>query len=330
MISWLVSRKARGLWIAVAVGVIYGLLARLAFYHPNPAWENLFTVMTCGFIFLMPAALGYLTLRFVSEPALWQRIVLPWVPGFILVVAAFAVGWEGSLCIVMALPAFMVMGTIGGLVEQVSRSKLSERNQLGALLGIVLLPYVASPVEQITNLPSQIRTVETQIVIDADIETVWQNIIRVPAITTQEQRFNWVHQIGIPKPVAATLSHEGIGGVRHATFEHGVTFVETIYEWEPRRTVAFTIDALAETIDAADLNTQVVVGGTYFDTLDGRYEIEPLADGRILLHLSSEHRLSTRFNVYAGWWTDWIMRSTQNYILDVIKVRCEEQFSVIP
>ena len=75
MNNWLLSRKARSLWIAVGVGVVYGLIARLAFYYP--AWENLFTVMTCGFIFLMPAALGYLTVRFLHAPRLWQRIVLP-------------------------------------------------------------------------------------------------------------------------------------------------------------------------------------------------------------------------------------------------------------
>jgi hypothetical protein len=267
--------------------------------------------------------LGYITLRFVPEPRLWQRIVLPWVPGFILLATALVVGWEGTLCIVLALPAFMIMGTIGGLLEQGARKSLADRGQLGALLGVLLLPYAVSPLEQIADLPSQLRTVETQIVINADVETVWQNIIRVPAITAQEQGFSWVHQIGIPKPVAATLSHEGVGGVRHATFEHGVTFVETINEWEPQRSIAFTIDALAETMTVADLNARVVVGGAYFDTLDGRYAIEPLADGRVLLHLSSEHRLSTRFNFYAGWWTDWIMRDTQNYILAVVKARCE-------
>jgi hypothetical protein len=323
MKNWLFSRKARGLWLAVAAGVAYGLVARLAFYGATPAWENLFTTMTCGFIFLMPAALGYLTVRFLHAPRLWQRIVLPWLPGFILVATAFAVGWEGSICIVMALPAFMVMGSIGGLLEQRTRHRLSDRNQMSALLGILLLPYAVAPLEQLNGLPAQVRTVETQIVIDADVETVWQQIIRVPAITAEEQRFNLVHLIGIPKPVEATLSHEGVGGVRHATFEHGVTFVETINEWEPNHALAFTIDALAETMAVEDLNAQVVVGGAYFDTLDGRYELEPLADGRVVLHLSSEHRLSTRFNFYAGWWTDWVMRSTQNYILEVIKARCE-------
>lgn len=321
MTNWIFRRKARGLWLAVGVGVLYGLVARMAFY--NSAWEGLFAVMTCGFIFLMPAALGYLALRFVQEPKLWQRIVLPWIPGVILVATAFAVGWEGSICIVMALPAFMLMGSIGGICEQTARRKLSDRSQMGALLGMLLLPYAASPIEQMTALPRQVRTVETEIVIAADVDTVWQEIIRVPAIRAEEQRFNLVHLIGIPKPVEATLSHEGVGGVRHATFEHGVTFVETINEWEPKQSLAFTIDAVAETMDVEDLNAKVVVGGAYFDTLDGRYAIEPLADGTLRLHLASAHRLSTRFNFYAGWWTDWVMRSTQNYILEVVKARCE-------
>ena len=62
-----------------------------------------------------------------------------------------------------------------------------------------------------------------------------------------------------------------------------------------------------------------------FDVIDGAYTIEPLTDGRVLLHLSSHHRLSTRFNVYGGAWTDYVMRDLQNYILRIIKARCENQ-----
>ena len=35
--------------------------------------------------------------------------------------------------------------------------------------------------------------------------------------------------------------------------------------------------------------------------------LDLLADGKVLLHLSSKHRLSTRFNAYGGLWTDFIM-----------------------
>jgi hypothetical protein len=41
------------------------------------------------------------------------------------------------------------------------------------------------------------------------------------------------------------------------------------------------------------------------------------------LHLSSRHRLSTRFNFYAGVWTDFIMHDLQQAILSVIRQRAE-------
>ncbi|MEZ4862767.1 MAG: hypothetical protein R3C14_15735 [Caldilineaceae bacterium] len=317
----LFTQQARLYWIGIVIGVAYGLVARWAFY--NPALREFFTVMTCGFIFLIPTSLGYIMLRFVKEPRWWQRLVLPWIPGFILVLTAYAVGWESSLCIVMALPVFMIMGSAGGLLEAITRAKFSERNRFGALIAIVLLPYGVTPLEQLAGLPSQVRRVETQILIDAPVVTVWENIIRVPAIRPEELSFSWVHLIGIPRPVAALLSHEGVGGVRHATFAGGVTFVETIYEWTPQHALAFGTDAVAESMNADELNTRVIVGGAYFDTLEGRYWLEPVSDHELILHLTSEHRLSTRFNFYAGLWTDWIMRSTQNTILKVIKACCE-------
>jgi len=43
----------------------------------------------------------------------------------------------------------------------------------------------------------------------------------------------------------------------------------------------------------------------------------------VLLHLSSQQRLSTHFNFYSHLWTEWLMDSIQGYILEVIKGRCE-------
>jgi hypothetical protein len=59
------------------------------------------------------------------------------------------------------------------------------------------------------------------------------------------------------------------------------------------------------------------------DLLEGEYRIESLRDGDILLHLSSEERFSTDFNGYAGLWSDAVMKSLQERILQVIKSRCE-------
>jgi hypothetical protein len=65
------------------------------------------------------------------------------------------------------------------------------------------------------------------------------------------------------------------------------------------------------------------VGGRYFDILDGEFRLSPRPDGTVLLELTSRQRVSTRFNPYAGLWTDWIMRDLQENILAVIEARAE-------
>ena len=43
----------------------------------------------------------------------------------------------------------------------------------------------------------------------------------------------------------------------------------------------------------------------------------------IVLHLASDQRLSTGFNFYSHWWTEWLMNDLQSYILRIIKARAE-------
>jgi hypothetical protein len=93
--------------------------------------------------------------------------------------------------------------------------------------------------------------------------------------------------------------------------------------WEPLRDLSFGIRANTDQIPPTTLDDHVKVGGRYFDVLEGEYQLKPAANGGILLHLSSRERVSTHFNFYAGLWTDAVMRSIQNSILQVIKHRAE-------
>jgi hypothetical protein len=173
--------------------------------------------------------------------------------------------------------------------------------------------------------PVDHRTVGTEIRIHAPASVVWRNIERVPAIRPEELKPTWTHRIGFPRPIEATLSHEGPGGVRHASFEHGLLFIETVTEWEPEHVLGFSIRADTRNIPKTTLDEHVTIGGRYFDVLHGEYRIEPLPDGGVDLHLSSAERLSTDFNGYAGMWSDAVMASLQQSILEVIRKRCEDE-----
>ena len=171
--------------------------------------------------------------------------------------------------------------------------------------------------------PAETKSVTDSIEIAASAETVWKEIASVRAIDPAELRDSWIYTFNFPRPIAATLDREGVGGVRTATFERNVSFFETVTEWNPHQSLAFTIKADPDFIPHTAFDQHVVVGGRFFDVLDGRYEIEPLPGNRCRLHLTSHHRLTTRFNTYAGWWSTHIMNEIQGGILHVIRARAE-------
>ncbi len=317
----------------IALGVCYGLLLR--FVALNISAHSWLTkaglpqagfIMTVAFLVLGPLVMGLLTIRRAEsrEPSsVWQWIFAPWLSVILMMAVTALLNIEGAICIVMALPIALVCGSIGGVIGGLigRQRKLSS----AATLCVAVLPFLLGPIEASFRSPDQIRTVSSDIRIHASSTTIWQNIERVPAIAPSELRTAWTHRIGFPRPVEATLSYEGVGGVRHASFERGLLFIETITAWEPQHRIAFNIKADSAHIPTTTLDEHVTIGGRYFDVLDGEYTLEALANGDTMLHLTSHQRLSTDFNGYAGLWTDAVMQNLQTSILEVIQHRCERE-----
>ena len=310
----------RTLASTLAGAVAYGLVARLAFSDSLP----IAVPMTFTFIFLVPMAVGYAAVAGTppGEHVGRRRSAFLGLGAAVMVlITVLAIGVEGLICVVMMTPVFLLMALMGSALALAVRSARNRRLRAPALLVVLMLPYAAGPLEQrIPQLQSR-RIVENRIRIRADEAAVWNQIIRVPAIRPEEYRTTFIHRMGFPRPIEATLSHEGVGGVRQASFERGVLFRETVTEWAPLRRLSFTI--AADSIPTRTLDQHVTVGGEYFDVLDGTYEIVPVAPGQVELRLWSTHRLSTHFNPYASLWTDFVMRQIQGNILQVVRGRAE-------
>jgi hypothetical protein len=308
-------------WLSVLAGAALGCLYR-AMFNGNGKWPLL--TMTLGFLILVPLAMGYIVvdsyLRRASARANWVHwVCLPWLSVLITMAVSVAVKWEGAICLIFAAPIMLVFSSIGGVLAGVlSRRIRSVPGQFSA----VTFPLIVILIESHFAVPVQIRTVETDMLIHAPAAVVWDNIRTVPTISSSELPDSWVTHIGFPKPVAATLSHDGVGGVRQAAFTGGLTFTETIHRWEPESDLKFSIHANTDSIPPTTLDEHVTIGGAFFDVLNGEYRLEQRPDG-ILLRLTSQERLSTHLNPYAGVWTDAVMRSIQSQILVVIRRRCE-------
>ncbi len=66
-----------------------------------------------------------------------------------------------------------------------------------------------------------------------------------------------------------------------------------------------------------------MIGKKYFAVTEINYWIEPLDQDTVILHITSQHQLTTHLNSYAGIWTDVMLSSLQKYVLQMIKTRAE-------
>lgn len=318
-------------WDGVSLGVVYGLFLRLVVENNalnrllhSRVFENASEVMTLGFLVLGPFVIGVLTISRADvrkTTSILEWIFAPWLSVVIMMLLTALLSWEGAICIAMATPIALAIASVGGVCAGLAARR--KRVSAARLSCVAILPFIVAPLEVLLAAPTQTRTVSNSIRIHAPAPVVWRNIARVQAISPSELRPTWTHRIGFPRPVEATLSREGVGGIRHASFERGVLFLETVTVWKPNERLAFTIRADSAHIPSTTLDEHVTIGGRYFDVLDGEYRIEPLPNGDTLLYLTSHQRLTTNFNGYAGLWTDAVMQSLQTSILQVIRHRCE-------
>jgi hypothetical protein len=321
------SLKANGGSVALgaATGTAYGLLIRYGaqVFHNS----QVVVVMTLGFMLFLPLAMGFVTIFVIERrraQSVWMWFLFPWVPVAAAEAAVLAAFWEGKICVLMFTPIALVASTIGGVAAGlIVRHTRSTRAKSATLTCVLCLPLLLSPFESRFLAQRDLRNVESVVEIQASPAAVWKNIERVPPISSNELQPSWSHAVGFPNPVEATLSEEGVGGVRHASFEGGVLFIETVDTWEPEHRLGFSIRAQTQQIPPTTLDEHVTVGGKFFDVLHGEYSLEPLPNGSTRLHLVSRHRVSTDFNWYAHLWTDAVMRDLQQRILFVVKNRSE-------
>lgn len=302
--------------------ILYGLMVYVLVVDGNAPLDAILIALSFSFLFGLPFGMGFLAARGLQSEHASVSLAAAWVPVIVVLGFLFATGSEGLICIVMALPLVLGGAAVGGLFAHLRarRATRATRFEVGSAL---VLPLIMGPFERAIDPVDRFDETVTSIEIAADAARVWDEIAEVDTIRADERGRALYTMIGFPPPLAATLDLPQEGGIRRASFAGNVLFTETITEWEPGQRLAFEIDPSFDE-GAPALDPHVRIGGEHFDVLSGTYTIEPRDSAHVRLVLSSRHRVRTRFNVYAGWWSDLVMRSVQREILAVIKARAED------
>ncbi len=316
-----ISKNIKG----VIYGIIYGLVARgIIELEYNVLEFKTSGLMTLSFMFLVPIIIGVITTYKHREVKSAFRSVSLSMPifsilGFVLITILFEL--EGLICAIMAIPVFAILAFIGGFIG----IKMFRRTDNHAKISLlILLPIILAPLEQQLGLKEKVFNEKTSIIVTGGEAQIWDNITRVYYIEEDENQRSLFQLMGFPRPLEATLDTVAVGGIRIAKFDRGLFFTETVTEMIENRKLKFSIVADPNAIPPKALDEHVLVGGAYFDVLNGCYEITPLSEPNTYrIDLTSEFRLSTNFNLYSGFWSKLIMRDIQNNILGVLKRRVE-------
>lgn len=312
------EKKHRLLLIGIGIGIVYGLITRLVIGESA-------TMASVTYLFLIPTILGMIPLMFTDEAGLrsYRNIIfIPWLTVATFFFTMYILGIEDMMCLLILGVPFFALGTLGALIFRLIQLKKKRRN--GELLSFALLPFVLVFAENNVQTEPEVYHIHNEVIIESTPSFIWDHIVEVSPISESEYESGLFHWLGIPRPISATVDKRGVGGKRTGNFEAGLTFVETITEYNEEELISFHIEIDPLTVRQKVFD-QHVLKGNYFTFVDATYRLSPTGDGQVKLILSSSYQLNSTINFYGKFWGDLILSDFQERLLKVIEKRCENK-----
>lgn len=167
-----------------------------------------------------------------------------------------------------------------------------------------------------------LRPVQTYVVVDADIETVWKHVVTFDAIP---EPTDWLFGTGIAYPTHATIEGEGVGAIRYCNFTTG-TFVEPITIWDEPNVLAFDVKShpvpMNEFNPFWDIQPKHLNG--YFKSYKGQFELTDLGDNKTGLKGTTWYTIDIKPGFYWYLWSDMIIHRIHKRVLNHIQVEAKK------
>jgi hypothetical protein len=234
-----------------------------------------------------------------------------------------AMGIEGIICMIMAVPMMAPLALFGGLFGFFIQKGIWDRVNLQPVivLLVVLLPCLVAADAMTQGEPS-LRVVRSEVVIAAAPETVWRNVIAFPQLP---EPTGLLFQTGVAYPIRAEIRGEGVGAVRYCVFSTGA-FVEPIEEWKAPMLLRFRVSDQPEPMrewSPYKIHPPHLHG--YLVSRQGQFRIQTLPDGRTLLEGTTWYTNRMWPSAYWGLWSDYIIHQIHLRVLEHIRHLAERE-----
>lgn len=256
-----------------------------------------------GWLFIgVPFAMGFITGFATSAGAragVAAAIGNALATQLVAVLLLINLAWEGTACIVMALPIIGTM-TIAGAAFGHMIGKSSGQLRAVSLCVLAVPAFVANEKRQPPE-PIDLAVV-SEVRIAATPEVVFRNVVSFPPISSPARPIFAI----VAMPLEARIDGEGTSAVRRCVFTNG-TFVEPIQVWDAPRELSFGV------------TTQPVNLDPYLEVRRGQFLLTANPDGTTTLRGTTWYRLKVHPTEYWKRWTDTFLHAIHLRVLDHVK-----------
>ena len=235
-----------------------------------------------------------------------------------------AVGLEGLLCIVMALPLALPLGALGSwMVYMGDRSKAAASGSMA-----MFLLFTPAGLIWDVNAKPDIFPVHSSIEIAATPEQVWKHVV---TFSDMPEPTEWYFQTGLAYPQRARIVGTGVGAIRYCEFSTG-PFVEPIETWDEPRLLQFSVAKNPAPMHEWSPYAQVLPKHLhgYLISKHGEFRLTPLGDHRTLLEGTTWYQHSLWPATYWRWWSDAIIHRIHLRVLTHIQTLAEADNGDVP
>lgn len=265
------------------------------------------------FVFL-PVALGAFVAWLRKPNSAAQAAYAGMAANLIASLAFFAGGWEGIICIGMALPLALPLGALGGWLAYVSTRKCALAHGTAMLM---LLPLSLGTLGFDVTAKPDLFVVRSSIEIAAPPERVWKNVIAFAELPPPTE---WYFKTGIAYPIRAHIVGSAPGAVRYCEFSTG-PFVEPIKIWNEPHLLRFAVAQnpapMNEWSPYANVMPRHLHG--YFVSKQGQFLLTPLPNGHTLLEGTTWYQHGLWPEAYWTVWSQAIIHRIHLRVLNHIK-----------
>jgi hypothetical protein len=275
---------------------------------------------------LAPFALGFVAAALTTyrqEPTLPRFVLAGTLAALTAGLAFLAMGVEGIVCLLMAVPVTVPCSIAGALAAYLVHSRLRGGATATGMMALAIPLGVAA--EPAVVGPPPPYTLRSSIDISAPPAAVWAYLVEFDAISAPLD--TWFFRAGVAYPISARLvGDRGPGAMRICEFSTGL-FTETVRVWEPGQRLMFTIEGgppvLREWTPYRNVHPPHLRG--YFVPESADFKLVPLANGGTRLEGTSIYRNYMWPTGYWRIWSDAFVKGVHRRVFDNIKRLAERR-----